>query len=94
MSGATKSISPEGVRDLTGDRPFAAFLADIQPHDGLRAAIDARYRIPETECLPALLSAAQLPAALKAKARDLARHLVEGLRARPATGLVQGLMHE
>jgi RHH-type transcriptional regulator, proline utilization regulon repressor / proline dehydrogenase / delta 1-pyrroline-5-carboxylate dehydrogenase len=74
--------------------PFAAFFADIQRHDGLRAAIDARYRIPETECLPALLNAATLPAPIKARAHALARRLVESLRARPAAGLVQGLMHE
>ena len=35
-----------------------------------------------------------LPASTKARARALARRLIEGLRARPATGLVQGLMRE
>jgi RHH-type proline utilization regulon transcriptional repressor/proline dehydrogenase/delta 1-pyrroline-5-carboxylate dehydrogenase len=74
--------------------PFAGFLADIQRHQGLRAAIDARYRIPESECLPALLEAATLTVATKQKAHALARRLVEGLRARPPAGLVQGLMHE
>jgi RHH-type transcriptional regulator, proline utilization regulon repressor / proline dehydrogenase / delta 1-pyrroline-5-carboxylate dehydrogenase len=74
--------------------PFAGFLADIQNHQGLRAAIDARYRIPETECLPGLLEAAGLPAATKQKAHALASQLVGGLRARPPAGLVQGLMHE
>jgi RHH-type transcriptional regulator, proline utilization regulon repressor / proline dehydrogenase / delta 1-pyrroline-5-carboxylate dehydrogenase len=74
--------------------PFAAFAADIQRHDALRAAIDVAYRAPETECLPKLLQAATLPLATKAKAHALARRLVEGLRDRPAAGLVQGLMHE
>jgi RHH-type proline utilization regulon transcriptional repressor/proline dehydrogenase/delta 1-pyrroline-5-carboxylate dehydrogenase len=94
MSGATTTISAQESGRAAGDRPFAAFLADIQRHDGLRAAVDARYRVPETECVPALIGAAQLPAPLKAKARAMARQLVEGLRARPAAGLVQGLMHE
>ena len=92
MSGVT-NLSASIERD-PDDAPFAAFLAEIQRHDGLRAAIDANYRVPETQCLPALLSAATLPAPMKAKARALARRLVEGLRARPAAGLVQGLMHE
>ena len=75
-------------------RPFAAFAAEVRSHDGRRAAIDAAYRAPETECLPGLLRAAELPAPVASQARALARSLVEGLRARPATGLVQGLMHE
>jgi RHH-type transcriptional regulator, proline utilization regulon repressor / proline dehydrogenase / delta 1-pyrroline-5-carboxylate dehydrogenase len=79
---------------LSPPTPFAAFLADIQPREGLRAKIDAIYRAPETECVPALLRAATLPAPIKAKAQRLAHQLVETLRARPPTGLVQGLMHE
>ena len=97
MTGVIKSAASASPMNLGGSidtAPFAAFLADIQRHDGLRAAIDARYRIPETECLPALLSAAKLPEPVKVKAHALARRLVEGLRARPASGLVQGLMHE
>jgi RHH-type proline utilization regulon transcriptional repressor/proline dehydrogenase/delta 1-pyrroline-5-carboxylate dehydrogenase len=91
MSDAANSTSIESSID---NAPFRAFLADIQKHDGLRAAIDGRYRVPETESLPALLRAATLPAPVKAKARELARRLVGALRARPAAGLVQGLMHE
>jgi RHH-type transcriptional regulator, proline utilization regulon repressor / proline dehydrogenase / delta 1-pyrroline-5-carboxylate dehydrogenase len=74
--------------------PFSAFLADIRRHDSLRAAIDERYRMPETACLPALLSVAASPPRVREKARALARRLIEGLRARPPAGLVQGLMHE
>ena len=97
MPGVTKpsaSTEQSSGPGPIGAAPFAAFLADIQKHDGLRAAVDARYRVPETECLPALLNAATLPQPTKAKAHALARRLVEGLRARPAAGLVQGLMHE
>ena len=97
MSGVAKpsaSTERRNDRDRLDNIPFAAFLADINSHDGLRAAIDAAYRAPETECLPALLRAAALPAPAKARAQALARQLVEGLRARPTTGLVQGLMNE
>jgi RHH-type proline utilization regulon transcriptional repressor/proline dehydrogenase/delta 1-pyrroline-5-carboxylate dehydrogenase len=91
MSGlakpSTQTASPDGA-------PFAAFLSDIQRHDGLRAAIDAQYRVAEPQCLPPLIEAATLPAPVKARAQALARQLVEGLRARPPAGLVQGLMHE
>jgi len=97
MSGVIEPSLPSArpdERDPADKPPFAAFIADIQRHDALRAAIDAAYRVPETECLPALLRAATLPAPAKAKAQALARQLVEGLRARPTTGLVQGLMRE
>ncbi|MGO8835303.1 MAG: trifunctional transcriptional regulator/proline dehydrogenase/L-glutamate gamma-semialdehyde dehydrogenase [Roseiarcus sp.] len=97
MSGVIEpSLASAGLdgSNSAATPPFAEFLADIQKHDGLRAAIDAAYRAPETECLPALLRTAILPASTKARARALARRLIEGLRARPATGLVQGLMSE
>ena len=73
---------------------FAAFFAELQPREGLRAEIDAMHRAPETQCLPSLLAAAAIPAQQKSQARELARRLVEQLRARPASGLVQGLMRE
>ncbi len=74
--------------------PFAAFAAELVGHDARRAAIDAAARAPETECLPDLLRAAELPAPAARQARALARSLIEALRARPTTGLVQGLMRE
>ena len=77
-----------------GSAPFAAFRDDVRAHAGLRARIDAMYRAPETACVPALVAAATLPAPVGASVRALARRLVEGLRARPPAGLVQGLMHE
>ncbi|MGD1037423.1 MAG: trifunctional transcriptional regulator/proline dehydrogenase/L-glutamate gamma-semialdehyde dehydrogenase [Roseiarcus sp.] len=75
-------------------RPFSAFAAELVSHDARRAAIDAVTRAPETESLPGLLRAAELPAPVTSQARALARSLIEGLRARPTTGLVQGLMRE
>jgi len=85
---------PSFANSPSASAPFAAFVADIQQREGLRAEIDAIYRAPETQCVPALLRAATLPTPVKAKAQRLARQLVEALRARPPTGLVQGLMHE
>jgi RHH-type proline utilization regulon transcriptional repressor/proline dehydrogenase/delta 1-pyrroline-5-carboxylate dehydrogenase len=76
------------------DAPFAGFMADLEPHEGLRAAIDAAYRRPETECLPPLIEAASLADPIRAEARVLARGLVEKLRSRSTGGLVQGLMRE
>src|SRR5262245_35028326 len=97
MSEASRlAASAEQCDDLDryNTAPFAAFHADLQRREGLRAAIDAHYRIPETECMSPLLTAATLPASTTAKARSLARQLAEGLRLRPPAGLVQGLMHE
>ena len=74
--------------------PFAAFRADVTPHEGLRAALDAAYRRPEPECLPPLIEAASLAPPMRDAAQALARDLVEKLRARPTPGLVQGLMRE
>jgi RHH-type proline utilization regulon transcriptional repressor/proline dehydrogenase/delta 1-pyrroline-5-carboxylate dehydrogenase len=74
--------------------PFAAFAAGVQPQTPLRAAINAAYRRPEPECLPALLEAAALDPAQAAAARDMARRLVEALRRAKKTGGVEGLIHE
>ena len=96
MSASSQIFAIDGAAEPAQGvlRPFAAFAAEVRSHDGRRAAIDAAYRAPETECLPGLLRAAELPAPVASQARALARSLIEGLRARPATGLVQGLMHE
>ena len=95
ITASSDSTPHSGSRaPADGDAPFAKFTADVQQRDGLRAAIDAAYRIPAPECLPALLKAAALPPPTRARAQVLARRLIEGLRARPAAGLVQGLMHE
>ena len=69
MSGSLPPIAP--VERPTGDdgagkRPFAAFVEDIQRHEGLRAGIDAAYRMAETECVPPLVQAATLTAPEKA----------------------------
>jgi RHH-type proline utilization regulon transcriptional repressor/proline dehydrogenase/delta 1-pyrroline-5-carboxylate dehydrogenase len=96
MSASHETFANEGSAESAERRPlaFAAFAAELVGHDARRAAIDAVTRVPETESLPDLLRAAELPAQVTTQARALARSLVEGLRARPTTGLVQGLMRE
>ena len=66
----------------------------IAPATQLRAAISAAQRRPETACLPPLIAAATLPAADTQRAHDVARRLVESLRAgRSRTG-VDALIRE
>ena len=73
-----------------GAGPFSAFAAELVRHDGRRAAIDALYRAPETEVVPALVAAAELPPAIVEQARAMARRLVDNLTraadARPGAG--------
>ncbi len=73
---------------------FQAFFDELQSHEGRRVEIDAAYRADERECVSRMVAAAELPDATSAEASELARKLIEGLRARPATGMVQGLMRE
>ncbi|WP_374633435.1 trifunctional transcriptional regulator/proline dehydrogenase/L-glutamate gamma-semialdehyde dehydrogenase [Ferrovibrio sp.] len=74
--------------------PFLEFAQSIQPQSVLRARITAAYRQPETECLPQLIAEASLPKAQAATVRNLARVLVEALRAKSSHGGVEGLIHE
>jgi len=96
MSASHEMSTTDGAAEPAGGvlPPFAAFAAELVGHDARRAAIDAAARAPETECLPDLLRAAEPPAPVTRQARALARSLIEALRARPTTGLVQGLMRE
>src|SRR5271163_4043590 len=94
MSASESPVDDGADSEGAPPPPFQAFGAELVPHEGRRAAIDVAYRAPETECLPILLPAAESPAAAKAQALALARRLIEGLRARPSSGLVQGLMRE
>jgi len=88
------ALGPQADTRASSLPAFVAFHSELQPRDGFRAAIDALHRAPETQCIPPLLAAAELSAAQKAQASAVARRLVEQLRQRPTSGLVQGLMHE
>jgi RHH-type proline utilization regulon transcriptional repressor/proline dehydrogenase/delta 1-pyrroline-5-carboxylate dehydrogenase len=74
--------------------PFSAFLGEVQQRGGRRARIDAVYRSSEPDCVARLTEAAALPTGTMEEAKALARRLIEGLRERPSSGLVQGLMRE
>ncbi|MBT0960626.1 trifunctional transcriptional regulator/proline dehydrogenase/L-glutamate gamma-semialdehyde dehydrogenase [Denitromonas iodatirespirans] len=79
-------LSPQG-------REAAALPQDDR--GALRRAIDAAYRTPEPECVPALVAAVQLPAEQGGRIRELARKLVVGLRQkRTRSSGVDALMKE
>ncbi len=75
--------------------PFLHFARGVQRQAPLRARIAEAYRRPEEECLP-LIAAATLPGPVSRAARDLARRLVEALRAKGGRrgGGVEALMRE
>ena len=73
---------------------FQAFARGIQPQAESRARITAAYRRPEEECLPPLMAEAALSAPEANAARQLARRLVEALRAKGRPSGVEGLLQE
>ncbi|MEN2786621.1 trifunctional transcriptional regulator/proline dehydrogenase/L-glutamate gamma-semialdehyde dehydrogenase [Sphingomonas qilianensis] len=74
--------------------PFADFAPPLRLPDPLRRAITAAARVPETECVPKLVTAASISPELRAQAANTARHLIELLRAAPQRGGVQALVQE
>lgn len=84
----------DGQPPATAPHPFLEFAQGVQPQTILRSRITEAYRRPEEECLPLLLSAAAMPEPAKGRVRDLARRLVEALRAKKRHGGVEGLMQE
>lgn len=86
------------VHDASGQDlpqpPFLEFAQTIQPQSVLRAKITAAYRRPEPECLPQLIAEATLPKPVTTAARNLARNLVEALRAKSESGGVEALVQE
>src|SRR5271155_5748429 len=91
MSNSRESVLPAAAGKAA---PFQAFHADLQHREGRRAEIDAAYRANEPECVTRLTAAAALPESVRDEARALAGRLIEGLRERPTSGMVQGLMRE
>ncbi|HEX7646514.1 MAG TPA: trifunctional transcriptional regulator/proline dehydrogenase/L-glutamate gamma-semialdehyde dehydrogenase, partial [Noviherbaspirillum sp.] len=76
--------------------PFAAFRAALAPQaTPLRAAITVAWRRDEREAVQWLLSQAPVANAAQGRIRDLARQLVEAVRAkRTRASGVDALMHE
>lgn len=83
-----------GAEDEGVAYPFLEFAQSVQPQSVLRAAITGAYRRPEPECVPLLIGEARLPAPMAENARELARKLVETLRAKGTGSGVEGLIHE
>lgn len=80
--------------------PIGAFDASATalptaPRSEIRRRIDAAWRTPEPVCVPTLVDAARIPAALREPVRGLAHDLVSGLRAtRSRSSGVDALMKE
>ncbi|GAB4167071.1 MAG: trifunctional transcriptional regulator/proline dehydrogenase/L-glutamate gamma-semialdehyde dehydrogenase [Thalassobaculales bacterium] len=75
-------------------RPFLEFATQVRPQGVLRSKVTSAYRLPETECLPALIAEATLPAPVIAQAKGLARQLVVALRGKRRGGGVEALIQE
>src|SRR2546430_15874484 len=75
-------------------RPFAAFEQEVVTQSALRAAITAAYRVPELQCVPALIEQARLAATAADAARSLARKPVATLRASGTRSGVEALIQE
>ena len=75
-------------------RPFAAFEQEVVSQSALRAAITAAYRVPEPECVPALIEQARLSPPVAGAAQSLARRLVIALRASGSRSGVEALIQE
>ena len=77
---------------------FAQLAAALPERTGLRTAITAARRRPESDCLAPLLPLASLTDAQDRAADEMARRLVAGLRERSGGGarenLVQGLLQQ
>jgi RHH-type proline utilization regulon transcriptional repressor/proline dehydrogenase/delta 1-pyrroline-5-carboxylate dehydrogenase len=78
----------------TIEPPFARFAASLEPQTPLRAAITAACRRPEPDCVAPLIELAASTPEEEAQTQSLARRLVEGLRARGASGGVESLVQE
>ncbi|OLP42657.1 trifunctional transcriptional regulator/proline dehydrogenase/L-glutamate gamma-semialdehyde dehydrogenase [Rhizobium oryziradicis] len=73
---------------------FADFAPPIRAQSPLRVAITNAYRLPEPECIQALLEPATLPEDLKRATAATARRLITALRAKHKGTGVEGLVHE
>ena len=74
---------------------LAAAALPATPRPSLRTTIDAVWRSPEPDCVPALVDAARLDPATQARVHQLAGSLVTGLRAkRSRSSGVDALMKE
>src|SRR5690606_24454407 len=73
---------------------FENFAPPIREQDAMRKAITASYRMPEAECVRALLEEATLPDNTRKEIRSTATKLISALRAKHKGTGVEGLVHE
>lgn len=77
------------------EQPFLDWAQNVLPQTDLRAAITAAWHRPETECVPMLVQLARVDdAAARAAIEQTAVRLVQGLRAKQASGGVEALVQE
>jgi RHH-type transcriptional regulator, proline utilization regulon repressor / proline dehydrogenase / delta 1-pyrroline-5-carboxylate dehydrogenase len=81
-------------KNTQAPRPFVAFEQEVVTQSALRAAITAAHRVPEPECVPALIEQARLAPPIADAARSLARKLVAALRASGTRSGVEALIQE
>ena len=74
--------------------PFHVFMADAPPTSRLREAITEHTRTPEPACVGPLLEQARLAPAVAERVQRTAVALVTALRAKGASGTVEGLVRE
>ena len=74
--------------------PFTRFAPPLRPATPLRAAITAATRLPEAQCIAALIPQATLDDDAAAQALATATRLVTALRSAPVTGGVEQLIQE
>jgi len=76
-------------------QPFLDWAQNVLPQSDLRAAITAAWHRPEPECMPLLVQLAQVnDPAQRAAIKEVGARLVNGLRAKQASGGVEALVQE
>lgn len=80
--------------DVAAKNVFAAFAPPVREQSALRRAITAAYRLPEPDCVSALLDAATLATDIRTRVAATARTLITALRGKHRGSGVEGLVQE
>lgn len=87
-SGGSSSANVTGAGDSNQSaNVFADLYRDVHPQSVLRAAINSAYRRPEQECVPLLLSLAEMADSNQVQATAL--QLVHAIRSKHKTSPVE-----
>ena len=82
----------QGLSEVS--QPFSRFAPPVRAQSPLRRAITQAYRRSEPDCVPPLISVAQLPASMRHAIAGTARQLVAALRGKYKGTGVEGLVQE